>query len=40
MTQKRLTSLALLSIEKGVAQTIDYKNIISNFASIKARKVF
>ncbi|MFZ2539785.1 MAG: hAT transposon family protein [Oscillospiraceae bacterium] len=40
MTQDRLTSLALLSIEKDVAQTLDYGNIISNFASVKARKVF
>ena len=40
MTEKRLTSRALLSNEKDVAQTKDYGNIISNFASVKARKVF
>ena len=40
MTQERLTALAILSIEKDVAQTLDYGNIISNFASVKARRVF
>ena len=40
MTRERLTSLALLSIEKDVAQTIDYGNIIRNFTSVKARKIF
>ena len=40
MTQERLTALAILSIEKDVAQTLDYGNIINNFASVKARRVF
>ena len=40
MTQERLSALAMLSIEKDVAQTVDYGEIIRDFASVTARKVF
>lgn len=39
MSQKRLNRLVILSIEKDLLGEIDYKKIISNFASKKARKV-
>ncbi|XP_070038180.1 uncharacterized protein [Nicotiana tomentosiformis] len=39
MSQERLNGLAILSIEKDLLGEIDYKKIISNFASKKARKI-
>ena len=36
MTQERLTNLAILSIERDVARTLDYSSLIDNFASAKA----
>ena len=39
MSQERLCGLAILSIEKNVLEKIDYKNLISNFASKRARKM-
>ncbi|XP_070014487.1 uncharacterized protein [Nicotiana sylvestris] len=39
MSQERLNELAILSIEKDLLGKIDYKKIISNFASKKARKI-
>jgi hypothetical protein len=39
MTQERLSSLAILHIENGVAQNLDFYDIISSFAEIKARKI-
>ena len=38
MTEDRLNSLALLSIEHELAQKIDFDNTISQFASLKARR--
>lgn len=39
MTQERLTSLAILSIEEDIASNLDYNEIINEFARNKARKV-
>ena len=39
MSQERLSGLAILSIEKEMLEELKYKNLISNFASQKARKV-
>ena len=39
MKQDRLNGLAMLSIEKGVASELDYSSVITNFASLKARRV-
>ncbi|XP_070052329.1 uncharacterized protein [Nicotiana tomentosiformis] len=39
MSQERLNGLAILSIEKDLLGEINYKKIISNFASKKARKI-
>ena len=39
MGQERLTSLAIISIENEVANNIDFDDVISEFASRKARKV-
>lgn len=39
MSRQRLNWLTLLSIEKEMLNEIDYKYIINNFASKKARKV-
>jgi hypothetical protein len=39
MSQERLCGLAILSIEKNVLEKIDYKNLISNFASKRVRKM-
>ena len=33
MSQKRLSELAILSIEKEMLEELKYKNLISNFAS-------
>ena len=39
MSQERLNGLAILSIEKEMLEELKYKNLISNFASQKARKI-
>ena len=39
MSQKRLGNLAILSIEKDLVSKLEYKNLISDFASQKARKI-
>ena len=39
MSQERLSGLAILSIEKEMLAELEYKNLISNFASQKARKI-
>ena len=39
MTQKRLTNLAILSIEKKAAEKLDDDEILRDFAAIKARKI-
>ena len=39
MAQERLTGLATLSVEQEIAQTLDIKEIISEFVKCKARKV-
>jgi hypothetical protein len=37
MSQERLNGLAILSIENEMLKKLEYKNLISNFASQKAR---
>jgi hypothetical protein len=39
MSQDRLVGLAILSIENDVAQTLDFADLLSEFASQKARKI-
>ena len=39
MSQKRLSELAILSIEKEMLEELKYKNLINNFASHKTRKI-
>jgi hypothetical protein len=39
MAQERLGGLALLSIKKEVAFSIDYSDLITEFAARKSRKV-
>jgi hypothetical protein len=39
MSQERLNGLAILSIEKNMLENLEYKNLISNFASQKARRM-
>ena len=39
MSQERLNGLVILSIEKEMLEKLKYKNLISNFASQKARKI-
>ena len=39
MTQERLSSLALLSIESDLLRKLDFADIINDFARCKARKV-
>jgi len=39
MTQERLTSLAILSIEEDIASNLDYNEVINEFARNKARKI-
>ena len=39
MTQDRLNGLAMISIEKAVAASLNYSDLLSAFASAKARKV-
>ena len=39
MSQEKLSGLAVLSVEKEMLKALKYKNLISNFASQKARKI-
>lgn len=39
MTQDRLNGLAMISIENDVAASLNYSNLLSAFASAKARKI-
>ena len=39
MSQERLSGLAILSIEKEMLEKLEYKNLISQFASQKVRKI-
>jgi hypothetical protein len=39
MSQERLNRLVILSIEKEMLKKLEYKNLISNFASQKARRM-
>jgi len=39
MSQEKLNGLAILSIKKEMLKKIEYKNLISNFASQKARRM-
>ena len=39
MSQKRLSRLAILLIEKEMLEELEYKNLISQFASQNARKI-
>ena len=39
MSQDRLNGLAILSIEKDILANLEYKELINNFASQKARKI-
>ena len=39
-TQERLTDLAVLSIESDIARSVEFNDIINNFANMKARKFF
>ena len=40
MSQERLSGLVILSIEKEMLEKLEYKNLISQFASQKARKIY
>ena len=39
MSQERLSGLAILSIENKMLEKIDYKSLINNFASKRAKKM-
>ena len=39
MSQQKLSGLAILSIENEMLEELDYKNLISQFVSQKARKM-
>ena len=39
MSQKRLNELTILSIKKEMLKELKYKNLTSNFASQKVRKI-
>ena len=39
MSQKKLSRLVILSIEKKILKELKYKNLISNFTSQKIRKI-
>ena len=39
MSQEKLSGLAVLSVEKEMLKALKYKNLISNFASQKVRKI-
>jgi len=38
MSQERLFSLSVLSVENGFAKDIDFEEVINSFASVKTRK--
>ena len=40
MSQKRLSGLVILSIKKEMLEELEYKNLISQFASQKVRKIY
>ena len=40
VSQERLNSLSMLSIESEIAKAIDFENILNDFANKKARKVY
>ena len=40
MSQEKLSGLAVLSVEKEMLKALKYKNLISNFASQKVRKIY
>ena len=40
MSQERLSGLAISSIRKEMLGELKYKNLISNFTSQKARKIY
>ena len=39
MSRERSSKLAILSIENEILEELEYKNLISQFASQKARKI-
>ena len=39
MSQERLSELAILQIENEILKELEYKNLISQFLSQKARKI-
>ena len=39
MGRERLSNLAILSIEKDIAEKIDFSESINRFAAVKARKI-
>ena len=39
MSQEKLSELTILSIEKKMLEELEYKNLISQFASQKTRKI-
>ena len=39
MSQERLSGLAIVSIENEMLEELEYKNLTSQFASQKARKI-
>ena len=39
MSEARLTNLAMLSIERQTAETINFDDVIRDFAAVKARKI-
>ena len=39
MTQERLNNLTMISIERDIIQSLDYSQLIADFAAIKARKI-
>ena len=39
MSQERLSGLAILSIENEILEELEYKNLISQFASQKSKKI-
>ena len=40
MSQERLSELTILLIEKEILEELEYKNLISQFASKKVRKIY
>ena len=39
MSEARLINLAMLSIERQTAETINFDDVIRDFAAVKARKI-